>query len=249
MPSHNTLTGRYKAANVDPGSLVVLNHWDTAGSGRVRKMTSPMNPSVPREPTSRRHRSKPDTFFTVGPPAFTISPAADRYRVCSRASRTGPYPRRRIPLWPTANAPPTVPDGGSATHWPTSAKAASRSRTSVAAPHETVISSAWIQSMPLGAATTRPPGTAPPDLLELPAMVTWPAAASPTVAANSVRSTRPPARAAGPRTQRRLAAPCRDLLVRWDRRRGASRPAQRGRLARTSGACSRAFPNRCHAPR
>ena len=48
----------------------------TAGRGRVRRMTSPRNASVPSEPTSRRHRSKPLTFFTVGPPALTTSPSA-----------------------------------------------------------------------------------------------------------------------------------------------------------------------------
>ena len=36
-----------------------------------------MKPNVPKEPTSNRHRSNPLTFFTVGPPALTTSPAAD----------------------------------------------------------------------------------------------------------------------------------------------------------------------------
>ena len=42
-----------------------------AGSPRPRARARP------RDPTSSRHRSKPLTFFTVGPPAVTISPAAD----------------------------------------------------------------------------------------------------------------------------------------------------------------------------
>ena len=59
-------------------------------SGRVRRITSPMNPSVPCDPTSRRHRSNPLTFFTVGPPALTISSAVFTNRICSTVSRTGP---------------------------------------------------------------------------------------------------------------------------------------------------------------
>ena len=38
-----------------------------AGRGRHRRRTSPSRPMVPSEPTSRRQRSKPLTFFTVGP--------------------------------------------------------------------------------------------------------------------------------------------------------------------------------------
>src|SRR4029453_4359688 len=53
------------------------SHCDAAGSGRVRSTTSAIRPKVPSDPTSRRHRSKPDTFLTVGPPALTTVPSAD----------------------------------------------------------------------------------------------------------------------------------------------------------------------------
>ena len=77
------------------------------GRGRVRSTTSAMSPSVPSEPTSSRHRSKPVTFFTVGPPAFTTVPSADTYadleqRVAHRS--------------PAQPAEPAVADGQHAAH-------------------------------------------------------------------------------------------------------------------------------------
>ena len=56
----------------------------SAGNGRVRRITSPSSPSVPSEPTSRRQRSKPLTFFTVGPPALTSRPSAETNRACEQ---------------------------------------------------------------------------------------------------------------------------------------------------------------------
>ena len=79
--------GRRRRAN---GSASPANQRDTAGRGRVRRITSPMKASVPWEPTSNRHRSKPLTFFTVGPPALATAPSAVTTRAWSRASRTGP---------------------------------------------------------------------------------------------------------------------------------------------------------------
>ena len=38
-------------------------------------MASPTQPRVPSEPTRRRQRSNPLTFFTVGPPAVTKRPS------------------------------------------------------------------------------------------------------------------------------------------------------------------------------
>ena len=77
VPSHSTDVGRYSRASASSGSMRPLNHCSYRARGRVRRMTSPMKPSVPRDPTSSRHTSKPLTFFTVGPPALTISPAAE----------------------------------------------------------------------------------------------------------------------------------------------------------------------------
>ena len=76
-PSHSTDVGRYSRPRVSTGSAVVRNHCSNGERGRVRRITSATNPMVPRDPTSSRQRSKPLTFFTVGPPAFTISPVAD----------------------------------------------------------------------------------------------------------------------------------------------------------------------------
>ena len=74
-PSHNTESAGTASRN-SPGIAVAANHCSKRRRGRVRRITSPMNPSVPREPTSSRHRSNPLTFFTVGPPALTTLPAA-----------------------------------------------------------------------------------------------------------------------------------------------------------------------------
>ncbi len=59
------------------GSIVPAYQRSQRARGHVRRMASPRNPSVPREPTSSRGRSNPLTFFTVGPPPLTTSPAAD----------------------------------------------------------------------------------------------------------------------------------------------------------------------------
>ena len=66
----------------------------------------------PNEPTSSRHRSKPDTFLIIGPPAVTIPPSEDTYVISSTASRNGPQPNRRVPDRPTARAPPAAAPGG-----------------------------------------------------------------------------------------------------------------------------------------
>ena len=96
------------------------------------------SPRVPSEPTSSRHRSKPLTFFTVGPPALTSRPSAETYadleqRVAHRS--------------PAEPAEPAAADGehaadrrarpGGQGHasGPRSASAASRSATVVPAPH------------------------------------------------------------------------------------------------------------------
>ena len=86
---------QHRRRAVEPGEQLErvgrdVNHCSNAARGRVRRITSPMKPSVPREPTRSRHRSNPLTFFTVGPPAFTTSPAASTYRAWSSTSRTGP---------------------------------------------------------------------------------------------------------------------------------------------------------------
>ena len=53
-----------------------FTHCSCSGLGRVRRIASPMHPSVPNEPTRTRHMSKPVTFLTVGPPAVTSRPSA-----------------------------------------------------------------------------------------------------------------------------------------------------------------------------
>ena len=91
VPQHRTPAG---GACRDERERVDRRRRTTATArarGRVRRITSPMNASVPSEPTSSRHRSKPLTFFTVGPPALTSAPSAEsRTRRLSSASRTGP---------------------------------------------------------------------------------------------------------------------------------------------------------------
>ena len=76
VPQHRTSVGTAGPAR-RPGSTAPVNHCSKRARGRVRRITSPRKPSVPRDPTSSRHRSNPLTFFTVGPPALTTSPAAD----------------------------------------------------------------------------------------------------------------------------------------------------------------------------
>ena len=73
-PTAPTSAGTARA-QLATGRRVDVYHCSNVARGRVRRITSPMNPSVPREPTSSRHRSNPLTFLTVGPPALTISPA------------------------------------------------------------------------------------------------------------------------------------------------------------------------------
>ena len=111
-PTGSTPAGRGGAGR-RTGRRSPASHCCTAGRGRVRRITSPRNASVPSEPTSRRQRSKPLTFFTVGPPALTTSPVAVTTPACRSASRTGPRPSRRMPLRPTASTPPTVAPGHS----------------------------------------------------------------------------------------------------------------------------------------
>src|SRR5687767_6367072 len=141
-------------------------------------------------------------------------------------SRIGPYPSLRSPLRPTASAPPTVPDGGIATHCPTAASASSRSATSVPAPQHTVISSPRSQSIPVGGRTTRTPATGPPRVAA-PVIVTSPLA--PTSSANPLRSTLSDPGAGGDRLH--VGAPCRarEHLARVGALVGVERPTQ-GRL-------------------
>ena len=49
----------------------------SAGIGFVRKVTSAINPSVPKEPTKSLCKLNPLTFFTTGAPDETISPSAE----------------------------------------------------------------------------------------------------------------------------------------------------------------------------
>ena len=124
LPSHSTDVGRYSRGNSSNGSVVgdvplLERRRAAACAGSPRRGSRACRAS----PTSSRHRSKPLTFLTVGPPALTTSPSALTYRAWSTVSRIGPYPSRRIPLRPTASAPPTVPVGGIATACPCSASA------------------------------------------------------------------------------------------------------------------------------
>ena len=66
---------------------------------------------MPSEPTSSRHRSKPVTFFTVGPPAFTTSPSAETSGPAAARRAPGPCPSRSGRCCPTASTPPTVAPG------------------------------------------------------------------------------------------------------------------------------------------
>ena len=47
-----------------------------SGSGWSLKVTEVISPSVPSEPTKRRGRSKPATFFTTLPPPLATTPSA-----------------------------------------------------------------------------------------------------------------------------------------------------------------------------
>ena len=120
-PTGSTPGGRARRTQGERvGAVGRANHRAAGGRGRVRRITSPRSASVPSEPTSSRHRSKPLTFFTVGPPAFTTSPSAD----------TTPRLQQRVAHRPVAEAPDAAAaDGqhaadrrprpvGRATHWP-----------------------------------------------------------------------------------------------------------------------------------
>ena len=192
-------------------------------------MTSPNIPMVPSEPTSRRHRSNPLTFFTVGPPAFATSPSAVTKRAWSRVSRAGPRPSRRMSLAAVANAPPMVPPDSSATICPAPRSAISISSMAVPAPQRNVISAGLYSIMPLGACTMRTPCTWPPRVLR-PAIVTGPEV--PIVSANAVRSIRSTCRGRGCRCRRsdsRRAIPCRDSRCVRGQRHPANGPEGRDR--------------------
>ena len=113
-PSHRTAAGRCSRRRSANGSA---SPGQPALDGRQRPGAQHdlgrAAPSVPSEPTSSRHRSKPLTFFTVGPPALTTAPVgrhvAHLEHACrapgpSRAggARCGRRPARR-PRWRPAS--------------------------------------------------------------------------------------------------------------------------------------------------
>ena len=203
--------------------------------GRVRRITSPRNPSVPREPTSSRQQVEPADVLHRRPARLhDLAGGRDVARL-----------QQHVADGPVAEAAdPAAADGQR-----TADRAAGRQRHALAvrrqrgvelgdrragaAPRPSSRRPGSIRC-PTGAATGRTPG---PGRRASPVRRSSPDPPSPTRRRTSVRSTHPraPPWHVGARRPG-SAAPCPGWPGRGDRTRRAARPARRGRPARTSAA-------------
>ena len=247
LPSHRSAVGRCSRARASNGSTDADSQRVVAAIGRVRRTTSPMKASVPSEPTIRRARSYPLTFFTVGPPAFTIAPGRGDRLHLEHGVAHGPVAEPAHPA-PAHGQHPTdgrPGPGGQGDGLPV----LGQRRVEVghgragAHPHGHLgrlegHDAGRRPHLPRAAAARAPPTY---HWVRPPTQVTGPADSSAHLGrerarAAPFRSTAPPGRPGGRRSAIRRAAPSRGWPRGRGRRRRGGGPARRGRRVRTAGA-------------
>ena len=101
-------------------------------AARSRTLTWVIAPSEPHDPTIKRVRSKPATFLTTRPPAWTTAPLPSTKSSPIARSRGAPSDALHGPCVAVANVAPIVPSspphGRSGHHCPCARVASSISR-------------------------------------------------------------------------------------------------------------------------